>query len=152
MRTCLGYIVRTWWTIWECDGNPLGIWWKDIGNKRKWKKTSLPHPNPKGKNSRSLECMQSFPGNFPQSFALATCNFSSQNYSSPHCCLPGLMASVEFWGHILMTSTNQLTCGCHCLQQWMKQLFTWAHWYLVFIKHYLANKGLTRSTKYILNG
>jgi hypothetical protein len=62
------------------------------------------------------------------------------------------LASAKFWGHILMTSTNQLTWRCHCLQQWMKQLFTWAHWYLVFIKHYLAHKGLARSTKYILNG
>jgi hypothetical protein len=26
--------------------------------------------------------MQTFPRNFPQSFPLATCNFSSQNYSS----------------------------------------------------------------------
>ncbi len=35
------------------------------------------------------------------------------------CFLPGLMASAEFWGHILMTSTIQLT---------FMQTFCWGCW------------------------
>lgn len=110
---------------WERDGNFMGTHWgfdeNTLGTKENEKKPPSHTPTQKEK-TRGNACKASHETSPKASHWLHA--ISLPNTYHHRCFLPGLMASAEFWGHILMTSTNQLTCGCHCLQQWMKQLFT----------------------------